>query len=120
VNRTEASTLTTQRCLHHGLREAVARCPQCRHFFCRECIAEHDDRILCASCLKKVSERPERAPRRRPSPWPLVQLGVGLASAWLLFYAVGRLLLALPSEFHEASLWDAGFLNATKQSDQDE
>jgi hypothetical protein len=40
-----------QRCLHHHEREAVARCPECGHYFCRECITEHDERVICASCL---------------------------------------------------------------------
>ena len=45
--------LAHQRCFNHATREAVARCPECHHFFCRECITEHDDRVLCTGCLKK-------------------------------------------------------------------
>ncbi|MBT8374528.1 MAG: rhomboid family protein, partial [Deltaproteobacteria bacterium] len=32
--------LALQRCNNHGQREAVARCPKCRRYFCRECITE--------------------------------------------------------------------------------
>ena len=39
-------------------REAVARCPECTQFFCRECITEHDDRVLCSACLKKLARVP--------------------------------------------------------------
>jgi hypothetical protein len=46
--------LTHQRCYHHQFREAVARCPECGRFFCRECITEHADKVLCASCLGKT------------------------------------------------------------------
>ena len=45
--------LSQQRCFNHTSREAVARCPECGRFFCRECITEHDDRVLCAVCLGK-------------------------------------------------------------------
>jgi len=45
--------LTHQRCHHHQFREAAARCPECGRYFCRECITEHADRVLCASCLGK-------------------------------------------------------------------
>jgi len=48
--------LAYQRCLNHTFREAVARCPECGHYFCRECITEHEDRVVCASCLRKLVE----------------------------------------------------------------
>ena len=47
-----------QRCFNHAGREAVARCPECGQFFCRECITEHEDRVLCSACLKKLTRRP--------------------------------------------------------------
>ena len=49
------SALTHQRCFHHSHREAVARCPECRQFYCRECVTEHDYRVICATCLKKIA-----------------------------------------------------------------
>src|SRR5580658_7631208 len=36
-------TLLDQRCFNHDLREAVAQCPSCKRFFCRECVTEHAD-----------------------------------------------------------------------------
>src|ERR1043166_5979979 len=57
-------TLLQQRCLNHSFREAVARCPECKRYFCRECVTEHDDRLICAACLKKLS-RPAAARRVR-------------------------------------------------------
>jgi len=55
--------LAHQRCFNHVQREAVARCPQCRGYFCRECITEHDDRVICAGCLSKLV-RKSALPRR--------------------------------------------------------
>ena len=52
------SNLTFQRCFNHAAREAVARCPACGHYFCRECITEHDDRVICAACLRKLARVP--------------------------------------------------------------
>ena len=97
--------LTHQRCFHHSLREAVARCPECRQFFCRECITEHDDRVICATCLKKLSA--EAAPRRHALAWalPLLQGAIGLGLAAFFFYLFGTMLLSLPSSFHEGTLW---------------
>jgi hypothetical protein len=50
--------LLLQRCFNHGMREAAARCPECGRFYCRECITEHDDRVLCSACLKKLARAP--------------------------------------------------------------
>ncbi len=100
-------SLTARRCLHHHDREAVARCPECHRFFCRECITEHDERVICATCLAALS----RANDQSPTPWRIrgvLRSGgavTGLLVTWLCFYLAGRLLLALPSEFHADSLW---------------
>lgn len=98
-------SLAAQRCLNHALREAVARCPECRQFYCRECITEHDDRVICATCLKKLT-RPgfrERIRLAWLAGWTQALLGV--LAGWLFFYLVGRVLLAIPSDFHEGTVW---------------
>jgi hypothetical protein len=99
------STLVHQRCFQHSLREAVARCPECRHFYCRECITEHEDRVICATCLRKLTVKTDTA--RRSFAWffPVVQVGLGLCIAWLCFYFLGNTLLSIPSRFHEGSVW---------------
>lgn len=97
--------LQQQRCHNHMGREAVARCPSCGFYFCRECITEHDERILCASCLKKQTAKAER-PRRNFAPLARVTVALcGLMTAWFFFYIVGRILLATPTQFHEAAVW---------------
>ncbi len=94
------------RCFHHPEREAVARCPACGHFYCRECITEHENRVICAECL--AAETGTAAVR--PAPWRdrIRRAGTALASLmllWVLFWALGRLLLAMPSDFHEGTIW---------------
>ena len=97
--------LAYQRCFNHADREAAARCPRCRRFFCRECITEHDDQVICANCLRALA----RAPLLRRGTWAnLFALGrclLGLVLAWFFFYLIGNTLLALPSSFHEGTFW---------------
>ncbi len=110
------ATLALQRCLHHGEREAIARCPECGSFFCRECITEHDERIICASCLAKLT-RPAavKTPRFRLAalhPW--IATFSGIVVAWLCFYFVGRTLVAIPSDFHASSLWNGSLFESSE------
>ena len=106
-------TLAAQRCLHHASREAVARCLECRQFFCRECITEHDERVLCAACLKKVAPAAAQSARWRVNLWPVVQTTAGLLLAVFFFYLIGSALLALPDSFHEGSLWEQPFFDSS-------
>jgi hypothetical protein len=106
-------SLLLQRCLNHDTREAVARCPQCRQFYCRECVTEHDGLVVCANCLRLVAGA--TAGRRFPA-GAVARLGaaiVGLFVVWFCFYGVGRLLLAVPAEFHEGNVWKVGFWDDT-------
>jgi len=97
--------LAHQHCLNHSAREAVAQCPECRHFFCRECVTEHDERLLCAACLVKISRVGGR--RRHPCR-ALARFGLsvaGLLTATLFFYWLGQILLLIPTPFHDGTLW---------------
>jgi hypothetical protein len=80
------------RCQQHPGREAVAKCPSCKQSFCRECITEHDGRMLCVLCLTKRTQL-----AKPPSPaWGRVGWGLGavagLLLAWLFFLGVGELI----------------------------
>src|SRR4029434_10960446 len=98
-------SLTEQRCLNHALREAVARCPECTRFFCRECITEHDDRVICAACLRKLARVPLLRRRGLPRTFRTAQVMLGLLAAFLFFYLIGNALLSIPASFHEGELW---------------
>ena len=101
--------LNRQRCLHHSERQAVARCPECALFFCRECIAEHEDRVLCAACLKKLAT-PQTQTKfgslTRRMLVHCIQVISGVFVIGLFFYFCGRTLLAIPSKFHDGSVWN--------------
>src|SRR5450755_1907426 len=97
---TSVATLRQRRCDNHPQREASARCPECGRFFCRECITEHDDRVLCASCLAKLSVKKTKG----TASWDWVpRLGLACVAAALVFFAlllIGNLLVSIPSHFH--------------------
>jgi hypothetical protein len=97
--------LAHQRCFHHSVREAVARCPECRHFYCRECITEHEDRVICTACLRRLTTREIVARRGFPWLWPALQFTLGAVCLWFVFYFLGGLLLSIPSQYHEGTVW---------------
>jgi late competence protein required for DNA uptake (superfamily II DNA/RNA helicase) len=100
-----AATLRQKRCVNHPQREASARCPECGKFYCRECISEHDDRILCASCLAKIGIKKETgttwwawAPR-------LALVLLAVVTVYFVFLLIGNILVSFPSEFHGKGGW---------------
>lgn len=102
--------LLHQRCFNHGLREAVARCPECGRFFCRECVTEHDDRIICSACLKKLVQ-PAAARRPLLKIFRIGQCVAGLVIAWFFFFVIGEGLLRIPASFHEGTLWHVSWFD---------
>ena len=103
--------LSQQRCFNHFQREAVARCLECRQYFCRECITEHDDRSICAACLRKLLARPLRRRRTLAGILRLGQCLLGVMVLWFFFYEAGEKLLAVPASFHEGTLWQVNWLD---------
>jgi hypothetical protein len=103
--------LTSQRCFNHATREAAARCPECARFFCRECITEHDERVLCAGCLKKTVRVPLTQRGGFIRVLHAAQFAFGLLLAWFFFFLIGERLLRLPESFHENSVWGGGWMD---------
>jgi hypothetical protein len=106
------SALHQARCFNHARREAVARCPGCRRFYCRECVTEHDDRLMCAACITTAA--PQVAKPR--CTWRLVaalaQAALGFVIIWLGFFLIGQTLLEAPSQFHEGTVWQENWLDS--------
>lgn len=98
-------SLSHQRCYHHAAREAAVRCPECGRFFCRECVSEHDDRMLCAECLATLNSAPTTTRFQLLDLVNIVRAAVGVLIVWSVFYGIGRLLLTIPTAFHEGTLW---------------
>lgn len=97
--------LVQKRCYRHHQREAVAHCLDCARFFCRECVTEHGDRVLCSDCLEKQAESNQTGRAKTAVFIRMVQFFCGALVIWLIFYIVGDLLLSIPSTFHEGTVW---------------
>ena len=93
-------------CQLHREREAVARCPSCKRFFCRECVTEHEGRVVCSACLRKEGTEENRAAWKLGGAWRAAQVAAGLALAWLAFYGLGSALVNIPSDFHDGVYWE--------------
>jgi hypothetical protein len=104
------NSLAYQRCFNHAQREAAARCPECTRFFCRECVTEHEDRVLCAVCLKKLAETSSTKRRALANVWRVIQCVLGILVAWFFFFLIGEGLASLPDSFHENSLWQVPWI----------
>ncbi|MBY0506048.1 MAG: hypothetical protein K2X03_19180 [Bryobacteraceae bacterium] len=90
--------LAQQRCFRHDVREAAGRCPSCQRYYCRECLTEHDHRLLCVTCLAKLPSAalpPPRRPWRLDYAYPLL----GLLLAFTLFYWLGQTLILATTDF---------------------
>ena len=94
--------LHTRRCVRHASREAAARCPGCGEFFCRECIVEHEGKLLCAACLARATAARERRQPRLAAVRRAGSAGVGARVLWRVFYWV---LLKIPPDFHDGTIW---------------
>ena len=112
--------IALQKCWNHSGREAVARCPECRHAYCRECVVEHEDQVICAACLARVALN--SAKRHHPlslnSMLRVVCAGIGLLLAWFVFFGLGRMLLSVPDEFHADALWKRALSQSMRGHDQ--
>jgi hypothetical protein len=99
-------TLSAQRCYNHAQREAAARCTECQRFFCRECVSEHDHRVICSSCLEKLARPARKAGGRLAVARDLFLFLAAFFLMWIVFFTCGKALLALPSSFHEGAVWE--------------
>ena len=95
--------IAQERCSNHASREAVARCPECGRYFCRECIGEHEDRVDLRLCLKRLSAQAcPTTPSGRLI--RLAQVFAGVLLLWSSFYLLGKAATHIPSSFHAMAI----------------
>lgn len=87
--------LARQRCWSHAGREAVSRCPECRRFYCRECVTEHDGRLLCVQCLGAKTAAKAGPVGTRWALWAAAAL-LGLVAAYAVFHTAGWMVEQIP------------------------
>ena len=89
----------SQSCWNHESRQAVCRCPECRRSFCRECISEHESRLLCAACLRAIAHAPPPPPR---SPAVFIALALaGVFLGWLIFFIAGEAVITFVARLEQ-------------------
>lgn len=88
------------RCWNHDGREAVCRCPACGRPYCKECVSEHESRLLCAPCL---AARPVAGARSGSRLAPIAMLLGGVLLAWTWFYGAGRAIALIGNRAEEAA-----------------
>ena len=93
-----------QRCWHHEAREAVCRCPQCSRSYCRECVSEHEGRLLCAACLRNAAKGAAGARSKSPGLTAAAIMLAGVILAWAIFFGAAESLITI-TERSERSAW---------------
>ena len=98
--------LSRSTCLNHPQREAAAKCVACGRAFCRECVTALDRRMMCASCFRAKTEKKHKPKRDWFVISIIAQCLFGLLGLWLTAYFLGRVLLDIPSQYHEGTVWE--------------
>ena len=95
-----------QTCLNHPDREAAAQCPSCKRPYCRECITEHDYKMICANCLSELSAEQGAKSRGFSLPiMPVFQITAAFLILWTVYYQLGDLLIDLSDSFRSWQEW---------------
>jgi hypothetical protein len=86
--------LALERCTIHAAREAVCRCPLCARYYCRECVTEHKERLVCAACLARETAANSHTGR---GGWFMASLFtlMGFVLASLCFFGAGQFLVLI-------------------------
>lgn len=64
--------------------------------------------MLCAQCLKQLTGGLEKRTRLWVRGLLMVtQATFGFLLLWYAFYLVGMMLLSIPHDFHEGTIWEA-------------
>lgn len=97
---TGGAALSAKRCRNHGEREAAARCLSCARFYCRECVTEHEGRLLCAACIARSAAPVAGRVGRLRLIGRVAAALAGFLLVWALLVGLGALLLRIPPPYH--------------------
>lgn len=82
---------------------------------------EHEGQLFCAGCLhRRVTET--AATSTLPGKWMVrfrtrVALALSLLLLWVLFYGFGSVLLRIPAEVHDGTVWSRLKLEGNEPSE---
>jgi len=100
-----AGAVLHERCWNHEAREAGCRCPSCGRSFCRECVTEHEDRLLCATCLRNTASAATARSGRLRRMAPALMTAAGLMLAWAIFFGAAESIITI-TERSERMSWE--------------
>lgn len=111
--------MSARTCGIHPTREAVARCPSCEGYFCRECITEHDFRMICAGCLAELldgggEEKTKSGVGIAGPVLSVLQVAAGVVVVWFVCFTLAELLRELPPELHSGSMFEEIMMEAQR------
>ncbi len=89
------------RCSNHISREAVARCPKCSNDFCRECVTEYKEQMLCINCLDILTQENNLKPSYLGIFLLLILFIISFAILWLIFYWTGEFFSGADTFHHQ-------------------
>jgi uncharacterized paraquat-inducible protein A len=96
----EEHGLRKRKCANHASREAVARCPECKKDFCRECITEHNNKMLCTNCLQEITRKKDAKKKKLAALFTIVLFFLGMLISYYFFLGVASMLSEMPDQFH--------------------
>lgn len=95
-----SSKLIKSKCQNHTSREAVAKCPICQHYYCRECVTEHNNQFICVGCLSTQQTGVNNSKNSFFTVFKLILFSIfTILTSWYFFQIIGSLLLKIPSSF---------------------
>ncbi len=95
------SVISQKRCFNHPEREAAARCLECNRDFCRECVTDHNHRLICTNCLHNLTgTKKRRIPFSKQGLIYILAI-VSFLVLWVLWMGYGEYLLTTTENTHE-------------------
>ncbi|MCD4819929.1 MAG: rhomboid family protein [Candidatus Cloacimonetes bacterium] len=89
------SKLSQVRCHNHIDREAVSLCKHCHNYFCRECISDYDDKMLCKSCIDKLISNNNLKRKKKLNFKQYLAVIFSSLLLWFIFYSSGNILISI-------------------------
>jgi hypothetical protein len=74
-------------------------------------VTEHDQRLMCATCLAASENAPATGGHFLATLVRLAQGVVGPMIIWFAFILLGQTLLEAPSKFHEGTVWQQNWMD---------
>lgn len=102
-----APAFSKSRCRNHPARQAACRCPGCGFDFCRECVTEHHERLLCSRCMAQLTGAGTGKPSASRTLKVIAQSAAGILAAWIFFFLAGELVSVVVAPQHEVHAWHA-------------